>query len=422
MSKEDSFAALMEGVSSDSSKRAAKRLRRGEVVEGTVVQVGVDAVFVDVGATKEARIEKSELMDAAGEVKLKVGDRLRATVVDARMESPRLAISLGRESGLDVATLGAALEGGTAVRGKVSKAVKAGVEVEIGGVRAFCPGSQLDLSHVADLSVYEGQELEFRVLEIKEGGRNVIVSRRALLEARRDEARAEMRERLVPGAELDGTVHGIQKHGVVVDLGGVEGFVHVSEIAHHRVERVEDAVKIGDAVRVSVLAIEETGRQLRVRLSMKALLDAPARPAAPERDEILEGTVSRATNFGIFVSTSKGEGLVPIKELGLAPGSDHRRAYPAGKPVRVTLVHRDPASGKMRFSVTAVASVEERSNYRAFSAAGQSASQGGGLGSLGDVLGAKLAAVARSAATPARAAGAVKSAQRPAKAGARSKP
>jgi small subunit ribosomal protein S1 len=400
MSKEDSFAALMEGVSSDSSKRAAKRLRRGEVVEGTVVQVGVDAVFVDVGATKEARIEKSELMDAAGEVKLKVGDRLRATVVDARMESPRLAISLGRESGLDVATLGAALEGGTAVRGKVSKAVKAGVEVEIGGVRAFCPGSQLDLSHVADLSVYEGQELEFRVLEIKEGGRNVIVSRRALLEARRDEARAEMRERLVPGAELDGTVHGVQKHGVVVDLGGVEGFVHVSEIAHHRVERVEDAVKIGDAVRVSVLAIEETGRQLRVRLS----------------------TVSRATNFGIFVLTSKGEGLVPIKELGLAPGSDHRRAYPAGKPVRVTLVHRDPASGKMRFSVTAVASVEERSNYRAFSAAGQSASQGGGLGSLGDVLGAKLAAAARSAATPARAAGAVKPAQRPAKAGARSKP
>lgn len=395
---------MMEAVASESSKRTARRLRRGEVIDGTVVQIGTDAVFVDIGGIQEARIERSQLLDADGKLKVGIGDRVAGTVIDARMESPVMAISLGRD-GLDLGMLHAAVSGGSPVRGTVSKALKAGLEVEIGAVRAFCPASQIDLNHVPDLAVFEGQELEFRVIEVRDGGRSVVVSRRALLEARREEAQKELRERLVPGSELEGVVQGTHKHGLVVDLGGIEGFVHISEIAHHRVDRIEDAASVGDTIRVSVLGVEETGRHLRVRLSMKALLEAPARPEAPQKDEILNGVVSRSSTFGVFVQTDRGEGLVPLKELGLAPGADHRRAYPVGKPLTVALVHRDPSNGKMRFSVTQVANVEERSNYKAFSASGTgNAGPTRSLGSLGDVFGEKLklaAAAAQKAAPPA---------------------
>jgi predicted RNA-binding protein with RPS1 domain len=134
-----------------------------------------------------------------------------------------------------------------------------------------------------------------------------------------------------------------------------------------------------------VLSIEETPRGVRVRLSLKTLARPSARPP-PAPDEVLTGTVSRVANFGIFVQTPKGEGLVPVRELDLPPGSDHRRAFPVGKEVRVVLLNCDPATGKLRFSVSAVAQVEERRNLREYAAVGMTVAGGAALGSLGDVL------------------------------------
>jgi len=379
----------MEGLTSDSSKRAARRLRRGEVVEGTVVQISADSVFIDVGGTSEARVDRGELVDRSGALATKIGDKIRGTVVDARPESLTVAIALGREGAVDVGALQAARDAGSVVLGVVKQAVKAGLEVEVGGVRAFCPASQVEIGRAPDLEVYVGQTFEFRVLEVRDGGKSVIVSRRAELEARREEAARDVLERLVPGAEVDGTVHSITRYGAVIDLGGVEGFVHISEIAHRHVAKVEDAVEVGAAVRVQVLGIEESPKGVRVKLSMKALMDAPRNAVAPNADEVLAGKVVRHTNGGVIVETPSGEGIVPARDLGLPPGADHRRAFPVDREVQVVVTSRD-GSGKLRFSVSGVAAVEERRNYREFAAAGKARAASSGLGNLGDIMREKL--------------------------------
>lgn len=381
MSKED-FASLME-ASVKAGRGTGRRLKNGEVVEGTIVQISGDSVFVDVGATKEARVPRAELEDREGNVRVKVGDKLRATVVDQSADTPLLATSLGR-TGLDLGQLATALETGTPVNGKVTKAVKGGLEVDVGGVRAFCPASHVELGYAADLAPYEGQTFDFKVLELKDGGRSVVLSRRALLELERREKENALRETLVPGADLEGTVSSLSKHGAIVDVGGIDGFVHVSELSHKRVDRAEDVVNVGDRVSVRVLAVEQSDKGLRVRLSMKARVDAPEAPAV-QVDEVLRAVVVKSTGGGVIVSTPKGDGLVPHAELGLPPGSDHRRAFPAGKELDVVVVARDAARGRLRFSAVGVARVEERQNYRDFAAA-----SGGPLGSLGDLLRKKL--------------------------------
>lgn len=380
---DDSFASLF---GSARGGAGARRLRQGEVVEARVLTIAGDTIFVDIGTPGDGRIARAELTDARGNLQVAVGDTLKATVVDPRPDGPQLTVSLGRGGSIDASSLELARESGVAVAGEVKKAVKGGLEVNVGGVHAFCPASQVELGFAADLEVYVGQVLDFRVLEIRDGGRSVIVSRRALLEERRREATREIREKLAPGADVAGTVHSFGKHGAVIDLGGLEGFVHVSEIAQHRVERVEDVLKLGESVTARVLSVEEHPKGLRVRLSLKALQPEQA-PVAIAPDEVLKGAVTGHNNGGLLINTPKGEGFLPLRELGLPPGADHRRAYPPGKEVSVVVTSN--AGGKLRFSATQVSQVEERQNFRAYSKGG-SPSAGGSLGSLGDLLRDKL--------------------------------
>jgi len=385
MADDSSFARLMESGGREATSRATRRLRAGESVEGTVIQIAADSVFLDVGTPSDGRINRGELEDKDGKIRVRVGDRLRATVIDPRPDGPQLAISFGHGDKLDTAALELARNSGAPIEGDVAKVVKGGLEVTVGGVRAFCPASQFDLNHVADFNPYVGQKLEFRVIELRDGGRSVVLSRRSLLEERRKLAAANAKERLIVGTEVDGTVQALGRHGAVIDLDGVEGFVHLSELSAHRVERAEDAVKVGERLRLSVLSVEDTPKGLRVRLSLRALAPeaAAAENAAP--DEVHAGSVTRAGQNGVFVQTPLGEGLIPLRELGLPPGSDHRRAYPPGKEVRVVVVSR--AGGKLTFSATQVARVEERKNYREFSGGGVTRpAVTSSFGSLGDLL------------------------------------
>src|SRR5690606_15795205 len=221
------------------------------------LQVAGEWVFVDAGTPSDGRIGRAEL-EENGKVRVAVGDRLRATVVDPRPDGPLLAVSLGRGGAPVDGALDLALTSGTPVEGEVTRAVKGGLEVSVAGTRGFCPASQVDIGHVPNLEVYVGQRLEFRVLEIKEGGRNVILSRRALLEDRRREAAEKARERLAVGEDVEGVVQSVGKHGAIVDLDGVEGFIHISELAPHRVERVEDVVSPGERVRARILTVEDS--------------------------------------------------------------------------------------------------------------------------------------------------------------------
>jgi small subunit ribosomal protein S1 len=385
------FASMMQQASGAENGRTSTRLRPGQAVTGSVVQIGHDCVFLDVGTTAEGRIDRRELEDDKGELKVRLGDSLKASVVSIDdVLGPKLTVAFGRgRTRLDEGALEAARDARVAVEGVVGAAVKGGVEVRILGARAFCPASQLGTEFISDLSTLEGQKLEFLVTEVKNGGRDVIVSRKALLLAQQSRQSEDTISQLVVGNDYPAKVVSVQKYGAFVNLGGgVEGLIHISELTHGRVERVEDVLNVGEEITVRLLALQpgEKGGAPKLRLSLRALAEPAAAEAEPERGEVLEGTVSKVTPFGVFVDTAKGTGLVPTRELGTPRNSDNRRMFPIGKVVSVVLVSKDASRG-VTFSMSRVANVEERQNYREFSRAQKShREEASPLGSFGALL------------------------------------
>jgi small subunit ribosomal protein S1 len=376
------FASMFESSRATGGRKTA-HLSAGELVEGTVLAISSGLVILDIGSSADATLDLTELNDR----EIKVGDRLRATVQNPRSDGPVLTLALGRGgAAVGLAELERAKEGGTPVSGTVTASNKGGFTVEIAGVRAFCPISQIDLAFVNDPEIYVGQTFEFQVTEIREGGRNVVVSRKRLLQDARRQNEEQVAKTISPGSVIEGTVKGTVKHGAIIELGGVEGFIPMSELARTRIERAEDVVTIGETVKVQVLSVERGERGLSIRLSLKAL-EAPVNTPEPQKDEILRGKVIKHVPNGLIISTTKGEGLVPTRELSLAPGADHRRAYAVDSELDVVVVSRDPNNGKLRFSVEKVAQVEERNNYRQFHG---DDSKGSSMGSLGDLMSKKF--------------------------------
>jgi small subunit ribosomal protein S1 len=386
MSDDEDFAALFE--QSLTGKTGARgKLETGARVEVTVVQISKDTIFVDAGTRAEGEIDRRELEDEYGRLTVKVGDRVRATVAQGG-DRPKLVMRFG---GGGLAELEAALEAGAPVEGTVTKAVKGGLEVQIGKHRAFCPASQVHITYTADISVFEGQTMTFKVLEIRDNGRSIVVSRKALLQEEREVAGRETLANLASGQVVDGTVRSIQPYGAFIDLGGVEGLVHISEVGHGRVDRIADVISVGEQVRVKVLSIEPGGDggpriSLSLRQATQTLEGAEDKPEG-ERT-VVDAEVVKVEAFGVFVETATGSGIVPTRELDLPPGSDPRRAYPVGKQVRVVAIGTDE-KGRTRFSMRRVEDVEARSNYNQFRAAQRSSSKDS-VGSLGELLKRKL--------------------------------
>jgi len=399
--------------SSPQGARKTTRLEAGKQVEGTVLEISGGLVIVDIGASADASIDLLEFSERT----IKVGDSISATVSNPRADAPVLTLSLGRGGGqINTASLQLALDGGTPVSGTVTGSNKGGFEVDVAGVRAFCPISQIDASYVSEPEVFVGQTLDFQIMEIREGGKNVVVSRRKLLQHERRKTEDQLAESLSVGAVVEGTVKKAIRHGAIVDLGGAEGFIPISELARARIENVEDVVTIGESVSAKVLSVERTEKGMSIRLSMKALEAPSEKKDSAQKDEILEGKVIKHVPNGVIVSTPKGEGLVPTRELSLAPGADHRRSYPVETPLRVVVVSRDGTSGKLRFSVGRVAQVEERMNYREFSKGSGEKGSGNNMGSLGDLMAGKFAHLKTAAAAPAAKPSAPESKAPPAKA------
>jgi small subunit ribosomal protein S1 len=390
MVDDEDFAALFEQSVSGRKGKGARRLGVGDVIDVTVVQIGRDTVFVDAGTRAEGEIDRSELEDDYGRVTIKVGDRLRATVSEGG-DRPKLQMRFRAADGL--AGLEAARESGAPVEGTVTKAVKAGLEVEIGKLRAFCPASHVHTSYTPDISVYEGQTLQFRVLEIRDNGRSIVVSRKALLQAEREEAARGTMASLSAGQIVDGTVQSIQSYGAFVDIGGVEGLIHISELGHGRVERVEDVVSVGEQVKVKVLGIEQAAdKTTRISLSLRQATQsaggAEEGAGAGGERKVVDAEVVKVEAFGVFVETAGGGGIVPTRELDLPPGSDPRRAYPVGKQVRVVAIGTDE-KGRIRYSMRRVEDEEARSNYRQFRSS-QAQRGKDEVGSLGELLRQKI--------------------------------
>ncbi len=304
MSESDNeFAALFE------ASLKATRVERGQTIEGKVVAIGPEVAFVDVGGKGEALIEVDELRDEAGALEVKVGDRLQAVVVSTEggvTLSRRLARSAASDRQVEDA-----YHARLPVEGKVEREVKGGFEVRVGRQRAFCPVSQIDIRRNSEASEHVGRVYPFRIVEYKDGGRSLVVSRRALLEEEQ-QARADVvRRAAVPGAVLTGHVTSVVEFGAFVDLGaGVQGLLHVSEMAWSRVPDIQAIVKPGDEITVKVLRVDEQTH--RIALGLKQLADDPwsTVPTRYAVGQVWTGRITRHAQFGAFVELEPGvEGL-----------------------------------------------------------------------------------------------------------------
>jgi small subunit ribosomal protein S1 len=295
---EEDFAAMFE------ASTVAKRLDQGELVEGRIVSIGPEVALVDVGHKGEAVMDIAELKNDAGEIEVALGDRIKAMVVSTQgglTLSRRLAGAAASDEQFE-----AAFESGLPVEGKVERAVKGGYEVRIGRRRAFCPISQIDLRG-RDASAHEGHVYPFRIIEYKEGGANVVVSRRALLEDEQRVNAAKLREKIVAGAVLTGRVASVREFGAFVDLGaGVQGLLHVSEMAWSRVSDPAEMVKAGEEITVKVLRVD--GEKQKIALGLKQLSADPWTrvPEVYKVGQRLPGRVTRVAEFGAFVELEPG--------------------------------------------------------------------------------------------------------------------
>ena len=341
------------------------------------------------------------------EIRIAVGDTIEATVVDDGSQSgtPVLRRSIGSHGGRHghiAAELEQALEHELAIEGIVSAEVKGGFEVQIGSTRAFCPGSQIDSRRGGErvpASEYIGKRLKFRVTKIEQGGRNVVVSRRALLEAEAESAAERTWEQLRVGAVLSGTVSSVRDFGAFVDLGGVEGMIHVSELSHARVAHPSDVLAVGQTVEVQVIKIADTtdarGRR-QIGLSLKTLAADPWTTLA-ERFPVganVPGIVRRLEAFGAFVEIAPGvEGLAHISKITIGRRLSHpRQALTVGQEVEATVLGVDPAQRRVSLSLVERANRErdaaERTEREEEKRALAEINQPRSLGTFADLLAA----------------------------------
>jgi small subunit ribosomal protein S1 len=359
--EEEDFAAMFE------ASQRARRVAKGQIIEGTVVAIGAEAALVDVGGKSEATIDIDELKDADGNIEIRVGDRLQAMVVSTAGE-----LKLSRRLALGAATarqLEDAYHSGLPVEGRVERAVKGGYEVRIARQRAFCPISQIDTSRNTDPAQHEGHVYKFRITEYKEGGRNIVVSRRVLLEEEQQANAAEVRQSIVEGAVLKGRVVSVREFGAFVDLGGgVQGLVHISEMAWERVADPSQIVKPGEEIAVKVLRVDADKQ--KISLGLKQLAADPWTKAGQtyQAGQVRTGRITRIAEFGPFVELEPGiEGLVPASESGVARDVDMKKAFRVGDGLQVVVLDVDATARRIRLSVTAVQKMREADEVREYS-------------------------------------------------------
>ncbi len=347
----EDFAQLL---ARERTEPARPEPRPGEKITGTIIQIGDTEAFVDCGGRAELPIALRELQNDKGELTHGLGSTITAWV-RADGEQQYLSIS-GQARGRDTAPIEEAHRSGMPLAGTVRETNKGGFVIDLGGHRAFCPISQIDAHFVEDPQSFVGQTLQFRVVEFGAGGRNIVVSRRAILREEIEARAAETRRTLKTGDVRDGTVCRLMTFGAFVDIGGLEGLVHVSEISHEHVESPLAVLRPGQAVQVKVIGIQNLGqgKAERISLSMKALAGDPwqdaARTLQPGTDA--PGTVRRLMDFGAFVELLPGvQGLVHVSEMSHERIRHPRDLLREGQAVTVRILELDPARKRISLSL-----------------------------------------------------------------------
>jgi len=349
MSEEKSFAEMF----AESAPAAAReQLRPGQRVEATVVRLGGDWIFIDLGEKSEGAVAKNEFCDQEGNLLVAEGDRVQVYFLSAR-NNERLFTS--RVSGAALAGhLDEACRSGIPVEGLVAAETKGGFEVRFSGnVRAFCPFSQIDARRSENAEEYLGKKFAFRITKFAEHGRNIVVSRRALIEEERARQREELKKTLAVGQTVRGVITALRDFGAFVDIGGIEGLIPASEIAWGKVEDIHERLTVGQEVTVAVAKLDWDKE--RFSFSLKDTLPDPWHGAAGlfAPGSVLTGKVVRLTDFGAFVELAPGiDGLVHVSKLGAGQRIKHpREAVEAGQALEVKIDSVDEEKRRISLSL-----------------------------------------------------------------------
>ncbi|MEE2679928.1 MAG: 30S ribosomal protein S1 [Myxococcota bacterium] len=304
----ESFAELF-GKSTTSFKE-------GEVVKGTVLAVDQDHVTIDVGFKSEGLVAAWEFMDEDGTLLVKAGDTVGVLVEESEDQTGRVVLSKEKADRLLVwDDLGNAFEAGEPVEGTVVSRVKGGLAVDI-GVKAFLPGSQVDLRPVRNLEYVVGQKLNFKIIKFNQRRGNIVLSRRALLETERQKLRAETLETLAPGQIVDGAIKNVTDYGAFIDLGGIDGLLHVTDMSWGRINHPSELFQVGDEIKVKVLKFDAESE--RVSLGLKQIQPDPWVEAAMRYPigKRVSGKVVSLAEYGAFIELEPGiEGLIHVSEM-----------------------------------------------------------------------------------------------------------
>tara|TARA_B100001115_G_scaffold183033_1_gene180737 strand:+ start:1289 stop:2674 length:1386 start_codon:yes stop_codon:yes gene_type:complete len=364
---ESEFAQML----AESGADTKGEIKVGDKVSGVIAKIDGESAFVNYGGRGEAIIRTSELLNKDGEVLFAVGDQIEAfaSKVDDEVQLTR---SVSRTDG-NTDALYQAFKAGMPVEGQVDAVNKWGMGIIFqGGVRGFCPISQIDTTYVKSAEDYRGKTFSFKIIEFRHQGRDIVVSRRALLEAEQNKEAEAVRAMLKKGAKLQGTVTRLQDFGAFVALGaGVEGLVHVSEISHQRVNQPGDVLQEGQEIEVVVIDTKGLGnrRKERISLSIKALEKNPwdaVREQFPA-GTVATGKVDSLEDYGAFVELAEGiRGMVHVSEI-----ADRRIAHPREvlsleEEVRIVVLEADMRRQRLRLSIRQVESMESAANLRDF--------------------------------------------------------
>ena len=330
----------------------------GDVVTGKVVRIDKDEVLVDIGYKSEGVIPQNELsirrsIDPAEEVNL--GEEVDALVLTKEDQDGRLILSKKRAR-FERAwrRIEGAAESGEPVEGTVIEVVKGGLIIDL-GVRGFLPASLVDIRRVQNLDEYLGQKIECKVIELNRSRNNVVLSRRAVLEEERKEARQQILDRLERGQVVEGTISNIVDFGAFVDLDGIDGLIHISELSWGHVNHPSEVLNIGDTVSVKVLDIDR--ERQRISLGLKQTQEDPWERVVRTYNvgDVLEGKVTKVVSFGAFVEIMEGvEGLVHISELAQHHVENPREVVEPGDEVKVKILEIDEERRRLSLSLKRV--------------------------------------------------------------------
>lgn len=391
----EDFASML-----DAYMDQKKSVAPGDKIKAKVVSIGKEYIFLDLGRRSEGMLDRMQFTKD-GELTIDVGQTLDVYVTALRegtiVCTARVGGSVDSEQPGDkeaaLAALAQAQDNQQPVEGVVKEAIKGGFSVTVLGQRAFCPISQIDRVYCEKPEEHVGRNYQFMVTQIKGNGRDVVVSRRKLLEQQAAQQAALMWDKLAQGEVYDGTVTSLQKYGAFVDIGGVEGLLHVSELSYERVADPSSMLQVGQQIRVTIKELDHRSR--KVSLSLKALLEDPWLEALSQlkADMVVRGRIVRVAPFGAFVELFKGvEGLLHISELGGGQRVNNTRdAVREGQEVIVRVKEIDAQRRRISLAHSDEAAMDESAQPRgADGLVASSASSGGGFGTFADLFSNKL--------------------------------